>query len=401
MFADRAAHEEAAGTPAFEPALALDAHGELPMKVLAQIGHGVGDKLANGLQEGLVDGGIFSPKDLRRDTLRTKISEVRQAFPGSDVLVDPQFYVSLFADAPNVNPGHLPQWDYFRAYRKGDLESSRTIRGVLKACLCEVADLEVTALVAPNIFISQSLDSREAVVAKNFIREAAEVHAELGDSRPLYASLVVCREALQDRREFDEFINDITLLDAPPKGIYLVVAGHSSEARQDLFHTDVLANWMLLNLSFSTNGLEVINGYSDVLTPFLGVAGGTAGATGWYSNLRAFSMGRFFPVGGGRQPIVRYLSKLLLNRVRFDEKDATSMFVPEIINGLSHDADYSPDADRNAEALQSWEAIRSLTDEMVEEIFAPGSATARPRLSGRSRRMRKSEWLELLLSEAL
>lgn len=335
------------------------------MKLLAQIGHGLGDKLANGLQEGLVDGGIFSPKDLRRDTLRSKISEVHQAFPSSEILVDPQFYVSLFADAPNVNPGHLPQWDYFRGYRKGDLEITKNIQTVLKACLSEVADLDVTALVAPNIFISQSLDSREAVVAKNFIREAKQVYSGMGDSRPLYASLVVCREALQDRREFEEFINDISLLDAPPDGIYLVVAGHSSQTRQDLFHTDVLANWMLLNLSLSTNGLEVINGYSDVLTPFLGVAGGTAGATGWYSNLRSFSMGRFFPVGGGRQPIVRYLSKLLLNRVRFDEKDAISMFVPEVVNGLPHDADYSPDADRNAEALQGWEAIRSLSEAIV------------------------------------
>ena len=156
-------------------------------------------------------------------------------------------------------------------------------------------------MIAPNLHISQSLDSREAVIAKSFIREARDVYAKLKDKRPLYASLVICREALQDRREFEEFINDITMLDAPPDGIYLIIAGRSAEARSDFFHADVIANWMLLNLSLSVNGMEVINGYSDILTPFLGVAGGTAGATGWWSNLRMFSIGEVLSRWGRRQ----------------------------------------------------------------------------------------------------
>ena len=36
------------------------------MKLFAQIGHGLGDKVINGLSEGLIDGAIFSPKDLQQ-----------------------------------------------------------------------------------------------------------------------------------------------------------------------------------------------------------------------------------------------------------------------------------------------------------------------------------------------
>ena len=76
-------------------------------------------------------------------------------------------------------------------------------------------------------------------------------------------------------------------------------------------------------------------------------------------------MDRFFPAGGGRLPIIRYLSKLLLNRVTFSEKDALSGVLPEILNQLPHDADYNPDPDRADEVLQSWEALHSLNDNLI------------------------------------
>jgi hypothetical protein len=133
---------------------------------------------------------------------------------------------------------------------------------------------------------------------------------------------------------------------------------------------------MMFNLSLSINGFEVINGYSDLLTPFLGVAGGVAGATGWWSNLRVFSIDRFFPSVGGRLPIIRYLSKLLLNRITFSEKEALINFVPGVLNQLSHDQDYdpahSPEPERTREVLQSWEALRSLNEELSDNDVASG-----------------------------
>jgi hypothetical protein len=350
------------------------------MKLFAQVGHGLGDKVAIGLKEKLIDGAIFSPKDLKRETMVSRISEIRRDFPDAEIMVDPQFYVCLFANSPAINFGNITDWSYFRTFRKGELERSQTVDRVLEEYFKEIADLEVTSVLAPNIYISQSFDSREAVIAKNFVRQAREVYNKTGNKRPLLASLIICREALQDRKEFEDFINDITILDPRPDGFYLIIASRSAEALSDIYHTDVVANWMMFNLSLSINGFEVINGYSDLLTPFLGAAGGVAGATGWWSNLRVFSIDRFFPSVGGRLPIVRYLSKLLLNRITFSEKEALIPFVPRVLNQLPHDQDYdrehspehSPEPERSREVLQSWEALKSLNEELSDNDVATG-----------------------------
>lgn len=330
------------------------------MKLFAQIGHGLGDKVAQGLAENIIDGAIFSPKDLQYSTMRSRIFDLRDQYPNAEVLIDPQFYLSLYAGSPLINLGKADEWSSFKIYRKSDLELMETIDTVLNEYFNEISAMNVTGVIAPSIYVSQSFDSREAVIAKNFIRRARKVYS---GRLPLYASLIVCREALQDQREFEEFLNDITLLTDPPDGFYVIIGSRSTEARSDIYHADVIANWMMLNRSLKVNDFKVINGYSDILTPFLGVAGGYAGATGWWSNLRTFSMDRFFPSGGGRPPIIRYLSKILLNRITVSEKDAIKKFIPEIINGLPHDADYNPEPNRNAEVLQSWEALKSLCNE--------------------------------------
>jgi hypothetical protein len=109
--------------------------------------------------------------------------------------------------------------------------------------------LQVAFVLAPNIYISQSFDSREAVIAKNFVRQAKEIYDKTGNRRPLFASLIICREALQDRKEFEDFINDITMLETRPDGFYLTIASRSAEALSDIYHTDVVAN----SRSFESN----------------------------------------------------------------------------------------------------------------------------------------------------
>ncbi len=338
------------------------------MKLLAQIGHGLGDKLSVGLGEGIIDGGIFSPKDLQASTVTARVNEIRTSFPNAEILIDPQYYASLYANHPNANMGCLLDWPYFNSHRLGDLERSKVVQQVLNNCFESVCEINTTSVIAPNIMISKSLDSREAVIAKSFMRESLEVYSRRNDNRPLFASLVINREALQDRREFEDFLNDITGADFALDGVYLIIAGRSPDARSDYFHTDVISNWMMLNLSLSINGIKVVNGYSDLLTPFLGAAGGAYGSTGWWSNLRMFSMERFCPSrNGGRLPVIRYLSKALLNRITFFEKDAVASLFPEVLNGLSHDWDYDPEPSRSVEVMQSWEALRDLNQSMVSD----------------------------------
>lgn len=332
------------------------------MRLLAQVGHGPGDKIKTGMAERIIDGAIFGPKDLQRSAMQQRIADLKKDFPEAELLVDPQFYLSLYGHLSEVKLGKIDEWKSFKPYRKNDLELTETIDGILREFFQEIDEIDVTGVIAPGVFISQSFDSREAVIAKNFVRRARRNYT---GQLPLYASLIICREALQDQRGFEEFLNDITLLTDPPDGFYVIIGSRSTDSRSDIFHADVIANWMMLNYSLSINGFKVINGYSDILTPFLSVAGGDAGATGWYSNLRTFSMDRFFPSKGGRLPIIRYLSKLLLNRITVSEKDAIEGFVPEIINTLSHDKDYDPEPQRNMEVFQSWETIKALNGEII------------------------------------
>ncbi|MFC1452078.1 hypothetical protein ACFLSJ_01885 [Verrucomicrobiota bacterium] len=345
------------------------------MKLYAQMGHGDGQKTLSGLTEGLIDGAILSPRDWRPDGIGERIGELTAARADADILIDPQFYATFAASSDAARTGKLSEWPYFSAVRKSDLELSAEVDRILREAMEHVVSLPVTGVIAPSIYVSRSFDSREAVIAKNLVRSARGVYADVGDNRPLYATIAVCREALMEKAEFQEFLNDITMLPEPPDGFYLLVGSRGTEATSDIFHADVIARWMLLNYSLNVNGFEVINGYSDVLAPFLGAAGGDAGAAGWYSNLRIFSLDRFQPPpSGGRRPIKRYLSTRLLNRVTFTEREALSEIVPSVTNGLPHDADYNPEPDTTTEILQSWEALGNLAQRLALEDVDAGLA---------------------------
>lgn len=153
----------------------------------------------------------------------------------------------------------------------------------LKKVLEYQTALPLSGIIAPNILISRSFDSVEAAIAKNFVRLARKAYTPLKDKRPLYATLAISREALTDKAEVQGFLTDITLLDERPDGFYLLVACRSSEARAEILQADVIAAWMLLNHSLKVNGYEVINGYSDLISPFLGAVGGDVGCTGWFN----------------------------------------------------------------------------------------------------------------------
>jgi hypothetical protein len=241
--------------------------------------------------------------------------------------------------------------------------------------------LGLTGLIGPNILISRSFDSIEAGIAKNFIRLTGPTASKLKLGKPVYATLAISREALLDKNELMNFLADITLLDTPPQGFYVMVASRNTDARSDIFNADVIAGWLFVNYTLSINGYFVINGYSDLLTPFLGVVGAAAGATGWWSNLRTFSLDRFLPAEGGRLPVQRYLSKRLLNRITFFELDQLRKLYPDALNGLETDSLYpaeeGSEPNRPDEVLQTWNAIKSLNEDLVNGDAKKGLSLCR------------------------
>jgi hypothetical protein len=344
------------------------------MKLLAQHGFANGEKTERGLRAGYIDGIIYSPRDIAVDNLRKHIEIMTGIKPHADLLFDPQYYAGHNVVSPEPRLGRLETCEeyskYFRQRRRRELESdTKAICQDITDCLKFQKELNLTYLIGPNILISRSFDSIEAVIAKNFIRLTGQVTDKLKSRKPVLATLALSREALLDKKELVDFLTDVTLLDNPPNGFYILVASRNESARSDIFNADVIAGWMMINYALFLNGYKIINGYSDILTPFLGVAGATAGATGWWSNLRTFSLGRFLPAGGGRLPVQRYLSKLLLNRITFFELEQLREVYPGILNCLETDglypADQGSEPKRTDEILQTWETIKSLNQDLV------------------------------------
>jgi hypothetical protein len=274
------------------------------MKLYAQQGYGTGPsgaKIVAGLKSRFIHGAVISPKDYGIGRTVELLEIMATQFPSADRLFDPQFYATQVADTPDGRMGNLLSGDYpyFKPRRRSQLESEAALRDDLESCLSLQAGLWLTAVIAPNIVIRQRFNSIEALIAKNVIRNAKSVWKSMGDTRAIYATLAMDAEALQDRRELEEFASDLTVIEPAPDGFYVLVNNPSSEISPELIDPRTLAGWMFLNHTLKLNGFEVINGFTDILTPFLCASGGDAGATGWFNTQKVFSMDRFAPPAGG------------------------------------------------------------------------------------------------------
>ena len=341
------------------------------MKLFAQHGFSDGLKTVEGLRKELIDGVIFSPRDITPEKLRECASKFAESAPISERLFDPQYYATLSALDPLSRTGYLQEeYSCYFAPRRYDqlLHESEVIEDVSKVLECE-ATLPLTALIGPNIIIGRSFDSPEAAIAMNFVRATGVQGKKIAPEKRIYATLAVSGEALINIEDLLRFLNQLIALETPPDGFYVLVAAGNAEARTDLFNAEVIAGWMFLNHVLSVKGFLVINGFSDLLTPFLGAVGAEAGATGWWSNLRTFSLERFSATtGGGRTPTERYLSCALLNRITYYELDILRRRVRSVLNKLGTDALYGWDGSqppRNKEVLQTWDAIKALNQALV------------------------------------
>ena len=339
------------------------------MNLLAQHGAMAGDRITRGLADGLIDGVIYGAKDIAPVRLAEKCREHAQNHSESMRLFDPQYYACILAAEPGVRLGSLEGENahpYFAARRRRDLEQESRVAADLEACLAYQQGLPVSAFIAPNIVVRRSLDSVEATIAKDFLRNAANAHARLNDNRPLYATLAVSTDALRDRIELQNFLQEITELEQPPRGFYLLIEHPDNDIPPTLEEPDVLSRWMLINRVLTLSGFEVINGYADVLSPYLGAAGATTVSSGWFNTLKVFSLKKFAPsTGMARHPIPRYTSARLLKSIRHTELEALRVLFPAVLNGSGTDGFYNEDEGSRpssiGEALQNWECLRVLS----------------------------------------
>lgn len=345
------------------------------MQLLAQHGFGNGSKIEAGLDDGLIDGVIFGAKDIGPDKLASTLGKIEEDYPDSVRLFDPQFYASLIAAQPGARLGSLvgeASHPYFEARRRRDLErDDQVVEDIINALNYQIA-LPVSALIAPNIVIRRSFDSIEGTIAKTFLRCAAN-EVEVDDGRPLFATLAVSAPALTDKIELQNFLQEITELENPPDGFYLLLEKPDTAILSPLTEPDVLSRWMLMTHTLKLNGFHVINGYTDALSPYLAAAGSDAAATGWYNTQKNFSLKKFEPVSEfARRPIQRYMSAALLKSIRYTELHDLRERFPEVLNGYSYDDCYDPEEGSapdspTSETLQNWQGINNINMLAVED----------------------------------
>lgn len=345
------------------------------MEILAQHGAQNGLRIARGLNEGLIHGAIFGAKEIAPSKLAATLAAIAEEHPNSIRLFDPQFYATMIAAKAGARLGSLRGeegkdfYPYFEARRRRDLEREQQVMDDLESILQFQAALPVTALISPNIVIQRSFDSVEATISKNFLRNAARVRNEVGEGLPLYATLAVSSAALNDRIELQNFLQEITEIDDPPDGFYLLLEKPDTTIPATLTEPDVLSRWMLMNHTLKLNGFRVINGYTDMLAPYLGAAGADAIASGWYNTLKTFSLKKFEPVSDfARRPVARYTSRPLLKSIRCTElHDLRDRFA--MMNGLPCDDYYDPEngstPESIEEALQNWECLGAMSELVV------------------------------------
>ena len=84
------------------------------MKLFAQHGYNEGDKIKNGLKDGLISGVIYGAKDINPDRLETRLKEIKEEFPDAGRLFDPQYFVSLIGNDPNIKLGKLDEYSFLK-----------------------------------------------------------------------------------------------------------------------------------------------------------------------------------------------------------------------------------------------------------------------------------------------
>ncbi len=330
------------------------------MKIFAQQGYGKKDKLSRGLEDGVIEGVILSPRYMKKEKMLETIATL-----GGHALMDPELYAARYLSHPASNLGNLESWDYFRMPRRAQLISGTAIDKVLHNSLSTQKSLGLQEWIAPNVYI-ESADSIETGIALNFINKTKESALSCGDN-PVFATLAISRDAVMAKAEFQDIFDAITAVDSPPDGFYIIMGSQSSQdggsqVRSDIYHPQVIAGWMYMNYVLSINGARVINGYCHLLSPLLGLCGAESAASGWFSGLRQFSINRYVrDSSGGRAAVIRYVSNPLLARVKHSDFLSFNAVLPEVANGLKYDTVYAEEEpSRTEEALQSWEALSAL-----------------------------------------
>ena len=309
------------------------------MSVLAQCGFGRGTKIEQGLNDNVIHGVIMSPRDERRERLEHDIVYWGSIYPEAVVIFDPQFY------ATNLNSprdGHLSEFDYYNNNSGlGRTHFSGTrIQRYVRECLdyqYQTFGNNVSYLVSPTIHFDAFRDSWSQI-ALNMATESVDYHSNFNSPPPLLISLVISETAFQTMDAIEEFLDALTEIEV--QGFYIIIRRNSASLQNAMESASFGRIMYFCHVLATINEYDVIVGYSDWHSFLLETVGVTHTATGWYQNLRQFSLARFQPSTGRRRPRKRYSSVPLLSSPLINP-ELQDIFLanhlPRVLSGSRHD----------------------------------------------------------------
>ena len=330
------------------------------MTILVQHGWGKSNKIERGMANGSIQGVIMSPRDELSDNLASFLSTTLDSYPNTERLVDPQLYAGTIWP---VRDGKLPNYAHYRQRLTPASFSPAGIRDFVSAALDWQYKLSVSAIVSPTVIVDD-LGSQWAQIAMMCAQETVTQH---DGAKPLLISLLVGEDALRQRLQVDDWLDNLTQLDVD--GFYLLVRRASQVYRQH-FDPDALASLLRVCYSLAEiNQYRVFVGYTDMVTLLLHAVGVTGTGSGWSMGLRQFDGRRFQPVSGGRQPRDRYSSRPLLNSIYVTELDViyNGGRVNDVLSGTEFDTRFNGRVNpenvpwpRDEAALHHWHALADI-----------------------------------------
>lgn len=333
------------------------------MTIYAQEGWGKSDKMDRGMEAGAIAGVIWSPRDEDPGSLPRTILECRSAHPGAVMLFDPQFYATTVT---NPRAGHLPDYPYYQhGLSRASFSDPQNIQKFVRETLEYQATLQVDRLVGPTVLLEDFRDPWSQV-ALMMASASVSYHASMRSPPPLLISLLISETALTSQPSLEEYLDHLSLLEA--HGVYFIVR-RNSQQYQAVFEPTSLENLLyLVYVLAEVNKYEVVSGFCDFVGLLLHAVGATATGSGWYSNLRQFSMDRFLPAEGGRAPRPRYSSLPLLNSILINELDSIHQIgqLPVVMSGSPYDSAFSGTTPPSSipwppdtSALHHWAVLQS------------------------------------------
>lgn len=336
------------------------------MSLYAQHGYGKGNKIEQGIKEGLLSGIILSPKSEKPERIQEYIKNVQKNHSEIDILFDPQFYIGAFAG--EKSEGKLNQFSYYESdITRAKLSVPSNIHKYAENTICYQQDLKLKKLISPTILFDD-FNGKQSQIAVSLAYEAASL---VDDNANLLISLCINENAFRNKDAMNEFLDVISLLDV--RGFYIIVDRANSNVKESFINGEILTNIMQFCYVLATiNEYEVVLGYSDLLAIPLTITGVSATACGWYNGLKMFAESNFHPSTGGRRPRKRYTSGKLLNSILLLPEMNTIRGIghmQEIMSGTRYDSVLSPtfnDAEWTEEisCLHNWSTLGNIINEI-------------------------------------